>query len=203
MPLSFDPETINLLSGETATVETQPLWASCCSARRISVAASHTLIVLSREPETIAWPLGINATELTTSLCGHASSISSSAASLLFRGDLTHGLGTDRRSCRARTSSRACSTATSSSATSRVVGVALFASAGLGGTNTSGDSPADAVAASLRSFRLPIATRARHVLPQPPPPRPRSARWSVAPLLTPYEPTSRASSSTLPAKVST
>ena len=84
--LSYDPETMVLPSGEKATEATSRLWA-LFSALSSSVAAaegkralrqlgarggsewpldapeSHTLIVLSRDPETMVLPSGEKATE--------------------------------------------------------------------------------------------------------------------------------------------
>ena len=98
---SADPDTILVLSGENATDKTGPLWAFVFSLNCSSLPArqanrrqfwprrgdfegfgapeSQTLIVLSRDPDTILVPSGENATDLISWLCALVFSLSISS----------------------------------------------------------------------------------------------------------------------------
>ena len=102
--LSCDPDTILVPSGENATDATQSLWAFVFSLSSSSLSArqsnrhhfwpkeegrfwargapdSQTLIVLSRDPETILVPSGENATDMTQLLWALVSSLNISSLS--------------------------------------------------------------------------------------------------------------------------
>jgi hypothetical protein len=102
--LSYDPDTILVPSGENATDATQSLWAFVFSLSSSSLSArqsnrhhfwpkeegrfwargapdSQTLIVLSRDPETILVPSGENATDMTQLLWALVSSLNISSLS--------------------------------------------------------------------------------------------------------------------------